>query len=165
MNVFHYGLGKFNNEQLDEFINFINQIGNSPNLHLKIYLNSVGGFEQVKSMIVEILNNYSHEIFVTAAESAAFDFIYECNGEVKFHPECYAMYHFGEINIEYLDGMFEQPITKMKVEVSKLGLKKTKALMNDLGFTELEKESVLNGRDVYFGYDRLIELFDYKLIK
>lgn len=159
MKIVSYYMKKFNEDLLFDFINFTNSLDREGTI-INIYLNSQGGSTDIKNAIVDITNRFKHIIYVISAESAAFDFIFECEGKKVITDESRAMYHLGEISIPYRDGMLMSEVTSVAKYRSEVEFAKLCKVIETLGFTDDEIQKIHDGKELWFDSRRLKSFFD-----
>lgn len=167
MNIVRYTLGDFESENIDEFINFMNQHDPETVDRLTIYLKSGGGYKWAKDAILDVLKDYKNiQIYVIEACSAAFELLMDFDGKIIISDHGYGMYHSSNVKIVYNAGMKLPELsfgTILEVMCSE-EKDRLNVILSELKFTKKEKELILRGDDVYFDAHRMKALFKHKLL-
>jgi len=152
----------------DAFGNIIKAYNNLPNDEgLNIYINSSGGDPDFGDSIIDVINNNKEQTTLIAYGkicSAAFDLFYKAKCSKRLLDGVIGMAHLARVEMENFT------VTDSK-ETIEAGIykkwwaedkKKRLKFYEDLGLDRKELQKIKQRGDVYFQYNRLLELLNGK---
>jgi ATP-dependent protease ClpP protease subunit len=146
----------------DESVSGILEFINNNDGPITIGINSVGGGSSVMAFLVDTFNANSDRITLIAVcgvYSAAFELFFRFTGKRKMTSGCQGMYHYSSIEINHsASGL--TPTGQERGEFEKL--ENDKILQDDFcsNFMTEQELAILNeGKDVWFGFKRMKEIF------
>ena len=157
---------KFEEEHYQSFIDAVN----SDAEHITIYIRSNGGLTTICDFMVDIINSQPERFKIVAGSyigSSAFIFYLKCNCSKKILPKTIAMIHQTSLSIDINEyGKPNNRYDKCMDLQQNLYVEESMSLIESLGLTEKEKKEYIKGEDIYFTYNRLLEVVkNYELKK
>ena len=158
-----YFIGEITNTSTQDFIKQFNSIDKT--IPFNIYINSEGGDIAHADVIIDLINQYSELITLTAVgqiSSAAFNIFFFTNCKKQVLPQTIGMCHSSWTSVYFNET--GKPITefdKLVVQEMKRAQSVNLDKLKDLGLTPTELKKVKAGKDCYFTDIRLKELLEY----
>lgn len=153
--LFDGGINEENTKDLISFIN--NSHGN-----LMITMKSGGGCSGVGRLITRILNEHSDRISLTAmvgVYSAAFRLFYNFKGRRLLTPETKGMFHIGNAQVtRNINGSITYYEDEALLRNHKIDWPQHKEFAKSF-MTKAEFNKFLRGKEVYFDFGRMVEIF------
>ena len=157
-------LNDIDSETVNLFTAFLNDAESDPNKkpYIEIFLNSNGGEPAHGNIILYMINERKERVTLTAHNqifSTAFELYVLAQCDKKILPYTTAMYHRATQEITMTSGntpktatdtanlnslIADEAVTKKVCELTKM--------------SEEEKADIFNDKDVYFSYERLLEI-------
>ena len=136
---------------------------NKPDEKISIYLNSRGGRVSILKAVLHIINSDPERFILVGyhnLSSCAFDLYMKAKCQKEILEGTIGMYHLTNTDITYTDKM--KPAYDIDVAVierkTKHYLPEIIQLMKDCEFTVKEQKKILQGKDLYFQFDRLKQM-------
>ena len=130
-----------------------------------VHISSSGGFISVADKIVKFIDEYPQSIHLVGENlfSAGLRVFLLANCSKELSPYANGLFHLSRSQIEVGPDGFIYPTESIEQSIaySLVALSDIKALMDQYGFSDSEKERVLNKEDVYFDYDRLSQILEH----
>lgn len=156
----------FNVEFTNEFLSELSELySTNIDKDITIYISSYGGSEWVSRAAIDIVNkNSKHTTIIGygALNSASFNFFMEIKCSKNILPLTYGMYHKARYNLDYNSSVkpyyeVDKYLSKVQIPlVEKYYLQK----LQEWGLNEKEIKDYKNDLDVYFPYERMLELIN-----
>lgn len=152
--------GKLDLDLLERFTECVNQDYKK----ITIYLNCTGGSVSAYEVMTDIVNENPERFDIIAINgilSAGFMFFFKCKCKKRILRNTIGMIHQGHQDITLNDNQKPTYVIdyvykkRMKIE-HKQGIEFVKSI----GLTKKEFKKYKRGDDVYFQYERLVELFN-----
>lgn len=147
-----------------ELLKKIAEAINSDSRHITVYLSSTGGKTSVMTALIEMVNSNKDRFSLVAYDfigSAAFVFFIKAKCNKKVLINTMAMHHQTITNVDFDE--FKKPyyqsdaaeLTRMKKERDD-----SQKFNTQIGLTEYEIKRYRQNYDLYFQYDRILELVE-----
>lgn len=153
----NYTIAGMGGDDLDELMVFLNSVDVDSDF-IRLFIDCTGGSTFIKDAMMYAIEPYHHSMYVLGMESAAFEMVADSNCDLYLSPLAYGMYHMGTTKIPYRDGMYRESITLSREHMSKMERKRTDKLMMKLNFTDKDRKDILEGKEVYFIREQLIDM-------
>lgn len=157
-------LNDIDSETVNLFTAFLNDAESDPNKkhNIEILLNSNGGEPAHGNIILYMINERKERVTLIAygqIYSAAFELYILAQCDKKILPYTTAMYHRATQEITITSGNKPQT-TAEKASLQALIANEavTKKVCGLTKMSEQEKADIFNDKDVYFSYERLLEI-------
>ena len=148
-----------------ELLTKVTEAVNSPDEEITIYLFSDGGCNSVCNVLLNIIENDRDRFKLFGYEllsSSAFEFFVKAECKKELMPLTIGMIHQGFRTVSINDNL--KPSDRFNKEI----IEKTKRyaknddenFIQKLGLTPKELREYKKGNDVYFQYDRFLEIID-----
>lgn len=138
---------------------------NSTNDRIYVYISSNGGKTAIMQCIIDLINRYSDQFYLIGYDylaSAAFNLFITVKCEKTILPRTIGMYHLGrtEIDIDDRGRPFYLVDTYVKERCIKYDYPMDLEFIKKCGFTKTETTNFKKNSDVYFQYDRFLEIIE-----
>jgi ATP-dependent protease ClpP protease subunit len=131
---------------------------------LKIIFESAGGITTSADKIISLLNSHGKELILVGSgfiASAGFDILIKTGRRKGLLPNTNAMYHLTTIEVKINSlGNFATDADKFNSVYIKTLHQDTIATCEKAKLTESEIERILDGKDVYFTFERLSQILN-----
>lgn len=156
--------GEVGYKMFDKLVKALNEL--SINDNLAIYFTSEGGLTDSAEAIVDLVNTNSERIgikFYGEIFSAGMCIFLRTKCQKWCLPDARGMYHFSWQDITINEG--GKPMNdydKFCMSEMRKAKEKTLELLKDTNLTPLEHKKIMQGKDVYFSNDRMLQLINGK---
>lgn len=145
----------------DQVKELVKWLGDNPG-SVEVCLRSEGGECHLSSWVLNVLNNNKDRVTLVGVEwmkSAAFSLFVKYEGRKMLSYGTMGMYHYGALEISIAYNSFPNYKSEGKCQVEYLELMRKNNLEWCKGFmNEKELREYEEGKDVYFGFERMIEI-------
>lgn len=153
---------EFNQELTKNFISFVNENDGPATL----YLDSNGGEFPTAQIIKDVINLEPERftlIAVNAIRSSAFFLFFSVRCKRIILDDTTGLHHLmGRAARVMSNGVHSDDIERMEFKMLKAGHETEVEFCRTIGFTEKELNTFKAGKDVFFSYQRMIELLNQK---